>query len=119
MDTLAMVEAVSAIENLADGERLVIELGLPYREGEPCLVEVHRRGDRYDIEDGGRAAELAGRPEGWLAHARKLADVEGMNISRSGKIFVQGFAGRDLASLAERIGQLSRETFGELLALDG
>jgi len=115
MDTIA--DIADAIAGVADGDRLVVELQTPYRDGLLCVVEVHRRGDRYDIEDGGRAVELAGRPEGWLARAQQLVRAEGMNINRRGKIFVQGFTGRDIASLAERIGLLSREVYGELLAL--
>ena len=38
-----------------------------------------------------------------------------MNVNRRGAIFVTGFAGRDLASLARRLAECSRLTYLTLL----
>lgn len=89
-----------------------------YRRGAPCRVRVRRRGDRFDMDDLGAAVELAGRPAGWLAEGRSVVAREGFNINRQGRVFVQGFAGRDIDDLADRLAEVSRAVHEALLSLD-
>ena len=38
---------------------------------------VRKRGNRWDLEDGGRAVQLAARPDGWLATAERSSEKKG------------------------------------------
>ncbi len=90
-----------------------------YRTGEPVQVGRRTRGIRIDLDDGGRAVALAGRPPGWLAAAERAVEAEGMNVNRRGVVFVQGFEGRDLERLEGKVAAASLAVYDALLELQG
>lgn len=104
------------------GETGEIELdsGLDYGDGEVVRVLVRKRGNRYDIDDGGRAVEKAGGSgrRDWYEVAKQVAEQDALNISRRGVVFVRSFEGPDIAALAERIASTSLGVYGALLSLD-
>ncbi|HEY7009335.1 MAG TPA: hypothetical protein VH395_10360 [Jatrophihabitantaceae bacterium] len=97
-----------------DGET-ILDTGLRYRDSEPVLIRVRRRGRRYDITDDGAAVSLAGRPGGWLERVERLVAAEGFNVNRRGVLFVPAVAGRDITSLALRLADTSRSAYLDLL----
>jgi hypothetical protein len=88
-----------------------------YVEGEPVCIFIRKRGRRYDLDDRGRAVQLAGKPRGWLQAAERVVTEEGFNINRAGVVFVPVVEGRDLARLALRLADTSHAVFDELLEL--
>jgi hypothetical protein len=114
--SLARLRAALA-EGLAGGQEqatVVLETEETYG-AEPVRVTVRKRGRRYRLGDGGRAVELAGRPEGWLAAAERVVAQTGLNVNRRGEVFVPAVEGRDLASLARRVAITSRDVLSALL----
>jgi hypothetical protein len=97
-----------------DGET-ILDTGLRYRDSEPVLIRVRRRGRRYDITDDGAAVSLAGRPGGWLERVERVVAAEGFNVNRRGVLFVPAVAGRDIMSLALRLADTSRSAYLDLL----
>jgi hypothetical protein len=89
-----------------------------YREGAPVVVRVRKRGHRVELDDGGAAAELAGRPRGWLEVAEQVVDAAALNVNRRGRVFVTVHESRDLDELARRVGETSRALYAALLELD-
>ncbi|MBA2637209.1 MAG: hypothetical protein H0U79_03125 [Solirubrobacterales bacterium] len=82
-------------------------------------VRVRKRGHRYRVDDRGEAVARAGSPPGWLAVAERVVELEGMNVSRRGVVFVPAVeGGLDLASLALRIADTSDAVYVALLELD-
>lgn len=78
-------------------------------------VRVRRRGHRSSADDRGAAVEAAGRPDGWLDVARRVAEGEyWLNVNRDGTMFVPA---ADLAWLALRLADASRAR-DELFDLD-
>ena len=57
---------------------------LRYREGEPVQVRERRREHWVELDDEGRAVELAGKPPGWLKVAERVVAEEGMNGTARG-----------------------------------
>ena len=112
----AMRAALEGARALAGprGETFV-ETGLSYGDGQPILVFVRKRGRNVDIDDRGAAVQKAGRPRGWLDVARAVVDEDSLNVNRAGVVFVPAFEGRDLAALAQRIGDCSLAVYGALL----
>jgi hypothetical protein len=101
-----------------EGEDVAVRTGLQYRPGDPVAVVVRKRGWRFDISDGGRAVELAGRPEGWRGVAERVVqDVYWININRSGVVFVQATE-RRLDELVLRVAECSAALYEELLDLE-
>ena len=96
---------------------LSIEAG-EYFVGRPIVIRVRRRGHRVDLDDRGAAVELAGRPLGWLAVAERVVAETGMNVNRAGVVFVPALVGRDIETLARRLGQASKAVYAELLEVD-
>lgn len=90
-----------------------------YRAGAPVAVTRRTRGIRIDLDDGGRAVALAGRPAGWMQAAERAVEVEGMNVNRRGVVFVQGFAGRDRDRLERKVAAASLAVYDALLELHG
>jgi hypothetical protein len=88
--------------------------GLAYRPDEPVLIEVRKRGHRYDLSDEGAAVRNAG-VRGWLPLAEAVVDREGFNVNRRGVVFVPAVEGRDLASLAARLAETSLAVYDALL----
>jgi hypothetical protein len=88
---------------------------LIYREGEPVRVRVRHREQWVELDDEGRAVELAGRPEGWLELAEGVVAREGMNVNRAGRIFVRVHESRDLDDLERRLAESSLAVYEALL----
>jgi hypothetical protein len=97
---------------------VTLHAGQSYVEGEPVRIFIRKRGHRYDLDDRGRATELAGKPRGWLPIAERVVAEEGFNVNRAGVVFVPVVEGRDLSLLALRLADTSRAVFAELLELD-
>jgi hypothetical protein len=101
---------------------LSLDSGLSYREDEPVVVRLRKRGGRYDLDDEGRAVALAGKPPGW--HELAVAVVAGqfsLNVSPDGAVavFVPAVEGGvDLAWLGGRVAEASRALYQELLDLE-
>lgn len=105
----------TALATLDEDSQTTVDTGLNYRAGEPVLVQVRRRGHRYDISDDGTAVALAGKPDDWLHETERLVAVEGFNTNRRGVIFVPAVEGRDIASLTLRLASTSRTVYLTLL----
>jgi hypothetical protein len=98
-----------------DGEDVVVPTDLVYGPDEPVEVVVRKRGWRFDISDGARAVELAGRPNGWRDVAQQVVvDTYWINVNRRGVVFVQSTEGR-LEWLVGRVAECSRTLYEELL----
>jgi hypothetical protein len=95
-----------------------IDSGLEYLPGEPVLVHVVQRGNRYLVTDDGAAVERAGRPRGWREAAQRSMDEDCLNLSRSGAVFVPAVGdGSSIESLVERVAALSLGVYQEILEL--
>jgi hypothetical protein len=86
-----------------------------YREGEPVRIRVRRREHWVDIDDEGRAVELAGRPAGWLQVAERVVAAEGMNVNRAGRVFVRVHERRDVEEVTRRLAESSLAVHDALL----
>jgi len=95
----------------------MLETGELFVPGEPVRIFVRKRGRNYDLDDRGRATDLAGKPTGWLPVAQRVVTEEGFNVNRAGVVFVPAFEGRDLALMALRLADTSRAVFAEVLEL--
>jgi hypothetical protein len=97
-----------------DGEDVVLPTDLRYGSTDTVEVVVRKRGWRFDISDGGRAVELAGRPDGWHEVAHSVVDTFAINVNRRGVVFVQSNeARRD--SLVRRVAECSLVLYEALL----
>ena len=77
----SMLQSLSRMNvhaTLGDGEMLVLKTSLEYGEGQPVEIRVRRRGNRFDIDDGRGAIELAGRPPGWIEAAHGVVEELGI-----------------------------------------
>ena len=94
-----------------------LDSGLSYREREPVVVLLRKRGRRYDLQDDGRAVALAGKPPGWRERAAQVVRGEYcLNVSREGTVFVPAVEGGvDLEWLARRVAEASLALYQELL----
>jgi hypothetical protein len=96
----------------------VVESGLWYREGEPVVVRVRKRGRWYHLSDGAAAVEKAGRPPGWREVAEHLVEGEyWINFNRRGVIFVGVREDRPLEPLVARVAEASAALYAALLDL--
>mgnify|MGYP003579398291 CR=1 FL=1 len=104
----------------SDDGAAALATGSDYLPGEPVLVQVRKRGRRWDFGDAGRAVQLAGKPPGWLGVLERVVAEDGMNVNRAGVVFVPAVErpGRDLAALALRLGDVSRAVYAELIELE-
>lgn len=96
----------------------VIDTGLSYRLDSPVRIRVRHRDRRYDLDDDGAAASLAGKRSGWLDVASQVVAGEGFNVNRRGVVFVPAVEGRDIESLAQRLAETSRAVYFALLEMD-
>jgi hypothetical protein len=96
-----------------------VDSALSYLPGEPVTVLLRRKGNRYDISDGGRAIALGGKPRGWHEVGERMCEAEGMNMARDGRIFVLVGEDRDLDDLVARIAALSADVYDAVLDLEG
>jgi hypothetical protein len=112
------VSAVGAPEQRHERDEVPLETALAYREGEPVLVRLRRRGRRYDLRGDGRAVELAGRSPGWRDCAAAVVDAHDLNVSRTGVVFVPAVEGGvDRDWLAGRVAETSVALYDALLEL--
>ena len=86
-----------------------------YREGEPVEVRVRHREQWVELDDEGRAVELAGKPRGWREIADRVVAEEGMNVNRAGRIFVTVHERRDIEDLERRLAESSLAVYEALL----
>jgi hypothetical protein len=123
----AAADQLGAIRSALDTEReswgetgeTTLDTGYSFVVGEPVQIFVRKRGRRYDLDDRGRATQLAGKPNGWFPVAQRIVAEDGFNVNRVGVVFVPAVEGRDLALLAMRLAGTSRTVFAELLELPG
>lgn len=109
---MALCARMGVLERTAD-------TGLAYTEGQPVLVTVRQRGPRYELRDGGRAVELAGRPQGWRERASAVVDDYDLNLTRTGAVFVPAVEGGvDRDWLAGRVAEASLAVYDALLELE-
>jgi hypothetical protein len=57
-----------ASESWGDQGAIQLPSGLAYRQGDPVVIEIRKRGHRYDLSDEGAAVRKAGA-RGWLPFA--------------------------------------------------
>jgi hypothetical protein len=115
----AMRQALAAAgSRWGDTGAIRLDSGLVYRDGEPVVIVVRKRGHRYDISDDGAAVQEA-RVRGWLPVAEAVVAEEGFNVNRRGVVFVPAVEGRDIAMLAARLAETSLAVYQELLDADG
>ena len=97
-----------------DGQDVTLGTDLVYTSDDLVEIVVRKRGWRFDISDGGRAVELAGRPDGWPAAAERIVEDYALNVNRRGVVFVQSNEGR-LDALVARVAACSVAVYQELL----
>jgi hypothetical protein len=78
-------------------------------------VRERRREHWVELDDEGRAVDLAGRPPGWLEVAQRVVVEEGLNVNRAGRVFVRVHERRDIADLTRRIAESSLAAYEALL----
>ena len=93
-----------------------VETGLAFGDGDPVRVRIRKRGRRFDLSDGGVAVgKVRDRPKRWLELAERVVAQEGLNVNRSGTVFVPATEGRELARLAARLAETSLAVYAALL----
>ena len=119
----ALVDRLAAIRSLLDRElaswgesgEITLDTGLSFDGRQRIEVNVKKRGRRYDIGDAGRAVSASGAPRGWLDIAERVVAELGLNVKRSGVVFVSAVEGRDIASLVMQVGETSLAVYSALL----
>jgi hypothetical protein len=91
--------------------------GLAYAPGEPVRLNVDVR-RWYELDDGGRAVELAGRPSGWRDVAARLEVERVVNVTRSGAVALPVTGPFTFTEIAERVANASLALYEELLDLE-
>ncbi len=101
------------------------ELAHPWAESEERTVEtgafaitVRKRGNRYDLDDGGEAiarARALGGPTDWRPIAEDVVAAQGFNVNRRGVVFVSVVEGRDLASISVKLAECAESVRAALL----
>jgi hypothetical protein len=107
-----------ALESWGERGEIDLDTGLTYAPDQPVRVRVRKRRQRYDIDDLGRAVSGAGSPAGWLAEAERVVEAEGLNVNRSGFVFVPAVEGRDIYALVMKVAEASLAVHAALLDLD-
>jgi hypothetical protein len=97
-----------------EGEDVAVPTDLRYGRDQPVDVLVRKRGGRFDVSDGGRAVELAGKPSNWQAVAERVVAEHAINVNQRGVVFVQSNEQR-LESLITRVAGCSVALYQELL----
>jgi hypothetical protein len=110
-------DARGAVCTQEEGEEVVVSTELTYRPGEPVEVVGRKRSWRFDVFDGGRAVELAGRPTSSAEVAERVVAAHALNVNRRDVVFVQSNKAR-LEGLVERVAECSAALFQELLEHD-
>jgi hypothetical protein len=103
----------------ADTDQMVVDSGREWLAGEPLEIFIRRRGYWTELDDRGEAIRRAGRPEGWLEAANRIAAAEGMNVGRNGVVGVKygERTGHDLDELTGRLADTARAIYLTLLDL--
>ncbi len=109
-----MKEPLASLASEERGE-VVLETGLSYTPDHAVAVRVRKRERRYDVDDGGAAVRLSGKPTGWLHIAERLVEAKGMNVNRRGVVFVPAVEGRDIHALVLRVAKTSLALYLALL----
>lgn len=97
-----------------EGESVAVTTDARYGPGDHVEVLVRKRGWRFDLSDGGRAVELAGRPRGCRRIAEEVVEEFALNVNRRGVVFVQANEAR-IDSLVIRVAECSVALYQELL----
>jgi hypothetical protein len=116
---LDVLRAALRAEAWAEIDVQVVDSGACYGDGDAAEVSIRKRGRRYDLNDRGAATTKAGKPRGWFEVAQRLVAQEGFNVNRAGVISVHVVEGRDLASVALRLADISLAVYAKLLELEG
>ena len=104
-------------EQPSGADEITLDTRLEYGTDDPVRIAIRRRGRRYDLSDDGAAIAHAGRPPGWLAAMNRVVEADGFNVNRRGVVFVPVVEGRDITSLALRLGATSRACYLAVLEL--
>jgi hypothetical protein len=100
------------------GER-VVETGQAYHDGEPVRILVRKRGWRYDLDDRGsaiaKARSIGAVDDDWREIAERVVVEGGFNVNRRGVVFVGAVEGRDIATLALRLGECAYAVYAALV----
>jgi hypothetical protein len=116
--SVARIDEQIAELNAMAGERGELTLEVESASHRRVHVLVRKRGRRYRVSDRSSAMPAGGNlPRGWLEVARRVADEEGMNVSRDGVVYVPAVEGRDIARLVQRVADASSAVSGALLDL--
>lgn len=102
-----------------DSDQMVVDSGREWFAGQPVEIFIRRRGYWTELDDRGEAIRRAGRPEGWLEAADRIAAAEGMNIGRNGVVGVKygERTGHDLDEITGRLADTARAIYLTLLDL--
>jgi hypothetical protein len=102
-----------------DRGRALVATTREWLAGQPVEIFIRRRGYWTELDDGGEAIRRAGRPEGWLEAAGRIATAEGMNVSRNGVVGVKygERTGHDLDEITGRLADTARAIYLTLLDL--
>jgi hypothetical protein len=111
-------QLAEAVESWGERGETELDTGLMYTPGRPVRVRVRKRSHRYDIDDLGRGVSGTGSPSGWLAEAKRVVEAEGLNVNRSGFVFVPAVEGRDIYALVTKVAEASLAVHAALLDLD-
>jgi hypothetical protein len=100
-------------------EEKTLEPGPAYRDSDPVIVRMRRRGHRYMLDDAGGALARAGRPPGWREVAERVVEDFALNVNRRGVVFVPAVeGGLDRTWLAGRVAACSAALYEMLLELE-
>lgn len=102
------------LDDVVDAE-VEVPTGRRYGTNEEVVVRVRKRGPRYTIDDAGAAVDLAGRPAGWRDVTERLVAARGLNVNRTGLVFVSAVAGRDLDRLVDLVAETSLSVYSDLM----
>ncbi len=97
-----------------EGKDVAVASRLRYGPAHRVEVTVRKRGRRFDVSDGGRAVELAGKPAGWRETAEHVVEEYALNVNRRGVVFVQTNEAR-LEQLVSRTAECSLAVYEALL----
>jgi hypothetical protein len=102
-----------------DSGRAVVATSREWLAGQPVEIFIRHRGYWTELHDGGEAIRRAGKPEGWLEAADRIAAAEGMNVGRNGVVGVKygERSGHDLDEITGRLADTTRAIYLTLLDL--
>ena len=90
--------------------------GLEYTPGQPVQLRVDF-GRWFEFSDERRAVDLAGRPDGWPAVARRIEVERVVNIGRDGEVSLMATGPHAFDEIGQRVAAASLELYEELLDL--